>query len=144
MILALALTIACHTVEGDRLRGADLAAANPMFAAIDGGADLGPAPYAGLRRVMHSNELARVAARFHVEVAGPLAEACFERSAAAKKNTPVVLRAAGPPQVPPGNQVQGEVAMGGALWTFEARAESSGHAGEIAALRFWWTCSAQY
>jgi hypothetical protein len=130
-----AIFLACQTVDGDRLRGADLTAANSAFAAIDPAADLGPAPYPGLRRVMHANELGRIAARFHVPTDAPLGEACFERVAVAKSETQAVRRTSRPPEILRGDVVEVEVAMGAALLSFESRAESSGHIGEIIIVR---------
>jgi hypothetical protein len=70
---------ACTTVEGDRIRGAELATADSRFAALDPSLDLGPAPLLGARRVFRAPELARFAAWHGVSETPP--EICFERAA---------------------------------------------------------------
>jgi hypothetical protein len=71
--------LACNTVEGDRIRGAEFAAADPAFSALDSALDLGPAPLAGARRIFRAPELALLAARYGIAETPP--EICFERAA---------------------------------------------------------------
>lgn len=73
---------ACTTVDGDRIRGADLAIENVVFADLDPAADLGPAPLAGSQRVLRTNELQRLAERYGVTLGESApGTACFERAA---------------------------------------------------------------
>ncbi|MEO8098612.1 MAG: flagella basal body P-ring formation protein FlgA [Acidobacteriota bacterium] len=72
---------ACTPVEGDRIRGSEMAAENAAFAAADPALDLGPAPLAGTRRTFRYFELERVARENGIELAsGAAREACFERA----------------------------------------------------------------
>ncbi len=91
-----AALFACQTIDGDRITGKDLAAANPIFASLDPAAVLAPAPLPGVQRVFHSAELLRIARREGIALAAPVAEICFARAAeplTAEKLLPV-LRAA--------------------------------------------------
>ena len=84
--------LACTVVEGDRIRGADMA-----LTGLDTAADLGPAPLAGARRVFRAPELARLAIR-HGFAAPAGLEVCFERAAqrlTLEKLEPVLLAALG-------------------------------------------------
>jgi hypothetical protein len=74
------LALACQEVDHGRLRGADLAAANPAFAAVDPALDLGPAPMPGIPRVFRAAELMRVARRTGLAPDPSRAEVCFERA----------------------------------------------------------------
>lgn len=69
---------ACIPVEGDRILARDLAVAEPQFLAIAPDTPLGYAPAPGVRRVFLPGELARFAARFHLQP-DPLREVCVER-----------------------------------------------------------------
>jgi hypothetical protein len=69
---------ACTKVDGDRIRGAELAAADARFAALDPSLDFGPAPLAGVRRVFRESELRRVASMHGI--ANAPSELCFERA----------------------------------------------------------------
>jgi len=69
---------ACAVVEGAKITARDLAAAAPIFASLDPAMVIAPAPIPGVRRVMNSEELARIA-RANGIAAGSLAELCFER-----------------------------------------------------------------
>ncbi|HLH38157.1 MAG TPA: flagellar basal body P-ring formation chaperone FlgA [Bryobacteraceae bacterium] len=80
MAAAATAVLACQTIDGDRIAGKDLAAANPIFAAIDPAAILGPAPLPGAQRIFHSGELLRVARQAGIELAAPLSEICFVRA----------------------------------------------------------------
>ena len=93
MILAVGLwtAMACVPVEGDRILARDVAEMVPAFAAWPPDADLGYAPAPGLRRVLRTAELERLARRQGIE-AGSMADLCVERPTAPL--APDVLRAA--------------------------------------------------
>ena len=57
------LMAACLQVTGTRVLAADLALAAPEFGALPAGTELAHAPAPGARRVLHTAELARLAAR---------------------------------------------------------------------------------
>jgi flagella basal body P-ring formation protein FlgA len=63
----------------DHIRARDLAAAIPAWTAVDADTDLLPAPIPGVQRVLHADELHRLAARWNVEWGGPpgLPSICF-------------------------------------------------------------------
>lgn len=73
---------ACHPVEGDRILGRDLAAANPAFAGIRADAAIGFAPAAGMNRVLQSNDLTRIARTNGIDLTSRPDELCFTRSSA--------------------------------------------------------------
>jgi flagella basal body P-ring formation protein FlgA len=68
---------ACLPVHGPAILAGDLAAVNPMFAALDPQTPVGAAPMAGARRVFRGLELARLVRQNHLSV-GPLRDVCFE------------------------------------------------------------------
>ncbi len=70
---------ACHSVEGERILGRDLASADSRFALLPPEAALGYAPSAGARRILHPAELARVATRYAVPP-DLFEDLCFERA----------------------------------------------------------------
>ncbi|MGE5567830.1 MAG: flagellar basal body P-ring formation chaperone FlgA [Rhodospirillales bacterium] len=79
MMLAAALAATCISVEGDRIRAADVAAAIPAFAALAPEVELGYAPAPGARRMVSPGELARMAARHGIALqAAP--GLCIERA----------------------------------------------------------------
>ena len=79
--IALAAPVfACQIVEGDRITGKDLAAANPIFAKLDPAMVIGPAPLAGVRRVWHAEESVRLARQNGIAADAPFGELCFERA----------------------------------------------------------------
>lgn len=82
LVTILALTglvrAACVPVEGDRIRGRELAVADAAFAGVAPDADVAPAPLAGMRRVLPPLEVERLARRWGVDV-GPPRQVCFER-----------------------------------------------------------------
>ena len=88
MILALFLAAAvpavarpaCHAVDGDRIRIADLAEANSRFLAAPGETVVGYAPALGARRMFWPAELIRLARQSGVALDGPLDAICIERS----------------------------------------------------------------
>jgi flagella basal body P-ring formation protein FlgA len=69
----------CQVVEGDRILGRDLAAADPVFATLDPDLEIGAAPLAGVRRVLHPEELARLAHQHGITISPPAGPVCFER-----------------------------------------------------------------
>ena len=71
---------ACQIVEGDKILGKDLAAANPVFAKLDPEMVIGPAPLAGVRRVWHAEESVRLARLNNIAAEAPFGELCFERA----------------------------------------------------------------
>ncbi|HLM99523.1 MAG TPA: flagellar basal body P-ring formation chaperone FlgA [Bryobacteraceae bacterium] len=93
MILTVGLwtAMACVPVEGDRILARDVAQAEPAFARWPPDTDLGYAPAPGLRRVLRTAELDRLARRQGIE-AGSTADLCVERPTAPL--APDALRAA--------------------------------------------------
>jgi len=198
-----ARAFACQPVEGDRILGKDLAAANSTFAALGPDLAIGFTPLAGVQRTLLSGELARIAREHGISTSGPVAPVCFERitehltverllpvlrlafekAAAGREEAPFeivdfsrygvprgalefnrsglgstglwrgrVIYAEGrstpiwakirlasvqpaPFEVERGDTVQVEVSSGSALVTFEAKADTTGHAGELIILR---------
>jgi flagella basal body P-ring formation protein FlgA len=74
-----ARAIACQVVD-DHITGKDLAAANPAFAAIDPDLEIGLGPLAGVSRVFHAQELAKIAQRAGITAVTPFRDLCFERA----------------------------------------------------------------
>ncbi|MEO7144982.1 MAG: flagellar basal body P-ring formation chaperone FlgA [Bryobacteraceae bacterium] len=72
------LAAACQPVDGDRILGRDLAAANPAFSVIAPEQTIGFAPAPGRRRIFGSQELARLAHRYP-GAGSSFAPVCFER-----------------------------------------------------------------
>jgi flagella basal body P-ring formation protein FlgA len=71
--------LACQAVDGERILGRDLAAANAAFGTLDPGLDIGAAPLAGVRHVLSSEELSRLAQRQGIALPVPFGALCFER-----------------------------------------------------------------
>ena len=67
---------ACRSVEGDRIRAQDLAAALPEFSAVPPETLLGQAPLPGTQHILHSSELRALARRFGFDTSAP--DVCFE------------------------------------------------------------------
>lgn len=80
MIFALALTLACHAVDADRITGRDLAAANPAFASIAPDLDIGAMPVPGIQRILRSDEVSKMARSNNITIPTPAPEICFERT----------------------------------------------------------------
>ena len=84
LFFSLTLTVSlfpCSIVEGERIHGSDLAAEEPLFADIDPGTDLGPAPVAGARRTLQILELEKLAKERGITLgADKFRPACFERA----------------------------------------------------------------
>jgi flagella basal body P-ring formation protein FlgA len=76
IVLAFLQPIACHTIHSDWIRGRDLAAADPVFAAIPADARVGIAPLPGLERLFRVPDLKRIAVVNHVD-AVPAGDMCF-------------------------------------------------------------------
>jgi hypothetical protein len=74
---------ACQPVSGARIRGLDLAAANPSFSALAAELDLGPSPAPGNVRFFRRPELERIAGHHAIELLAAPEETCFERTAQA-------------------------------------------------------------
>jgi flagella basal body P-ring formation protein FlgA len=73
----------CQPVSGDRIRGADLAAAAPALSTLPADLVVGFAPEPGARRVFASPELMRIALGAGIREASGLEPVCFERAVAA-------------------------------------------------------------
>jgi flagella basal body P-ring formation protein FlgA len=80
MILAIAVALGCHAVTGDQITGKDLAAANAGFSSVAPDAVIGATPIPGVRRVLHPEELLRLARAHHIDLPSPVSEMCFERA----------------------------------------------------------------
>jgi flagella basal body P-ring formation protein FlgA len=84
MILAILLTSvlmwSCQPVDGDHILGKDLAAAHPAFAAIAPDRVIGATPAPGVERVLHSDEVARIARDNNIDISAPAPELCFVRA----------------------------------------------------------------
>jgi hypothetical protein len=107
----------CQVVAGSRILGRDLAAAVPELAGLDPEAAIAPAPLAGVERVLHTEEVARIALEYALPPPGRTIEACFVRKTSIltpeqlnitvqlalrpdrAERTPVPFHV--PPQVPP-------------------------------------------
>jgi flagella basal body P-ring formation protein FlgA len=64
--------------SADRIRARDLAAVMPSWSVLDPDTDLFPAPIPGVQRVIHADELRRLAARWNVDSSeGILPGICF-------------------------------------------------------------------
>lgn len=71
---------ACQAIDGDRIFGKDVASASALFAALDPHLEIGAAPLAGVQRVMHPDELVRLARQTGVALDAPTPAICFERA----------------------------------------------------------------
>jgi len=77
---ALAFVLACQAVDGDRILGKDLAEANPAFAEVPADAVIGTSPLPGVQRIVHPDELTRIAKQYNVALAPLPGEVCFVRA----------------------------------------------------------------
>src|ERR1700683_914341 len=97
LILAFAAqAFACQRIVGDHILGRDLAAASPLFSAIDPEVVVGSAPLPGVERVLRAEELLRLAQHNNITLSGPAPEVCFERVTeplTAEKLLPVLRQA---------------------------------------------------
>jgi len=80
MLFAIAFTLACHPVDGDRILGKDLAAGNPVFESIAPDRVIAVTPAPGVERVLHSDEVARIAHGNNIVITSPAPELCFARA----------------------------------------------------------------
>ena len=71
---------ACQVIDADRILGKDVAAASPVFAALDPNLEIGAAPLPGVQRVLRPEELVRLAKQNSITLADPIAAVCFERA----------------------------------------------------------------
>ncbi|HUA86039.1 MAG TPA: flagellar basal body P-ring formation chaperone FlgA [Bryobacteraceae bacterium] len=71
---------ACRAVDAAQITGKDLAAASPLFAAIDPALAIGPAPLPAVERAFRPEELLRIARQNGITISGPAPEICFERA----------------------------------------------------------------
>jgi hypothetical protein len=123
---------ACLPVEGERILGKDIAAANQEFRALDPAAEIGFAPRPGVTRIFQRAELATLARKFDIELKTRLESVCFVRPAnAAAAQKPVAVKM----DVLRGEQVAVEVTSGAALLKFVGDAETSGHVGDSVLVR---------
>jgi flagella basal body P-ring formation protein FlgA len=67
-------------VEGDNITGKDLAAANPLFAAVDPSLRISSTPSPGAVQLMRGEQLARLARLNNIVSSTPFPEVCFERA----------------------------------------------------------------
>lgn len=81
VIFAIAMrAFACQALDGDRITGKDLAAANAAFSSLDPALFVAPAPMPGVVRVLRPEELVRTAQRNGLTISTPVSEICFERA----------------------------------------------------------------
>ena len=62
--MLLALALACHPIDADRIAAKDLAAVNAAFSSIPPETVIGATPIPGVRRFFHADELLRLARRY--------------------------------------------------------------------------------
>jgi flagella basal body P-ring formation protein FlgA len=79
-LLAIGPGFACGIVDGDHILGKDVSAASAVFAALDPHLEIGPAPLAGVQRVLRPEELVRLATLNGIALDGPASAICFERA----------------------------------------------------------------
>lgn len=70
---------ACQVVDSDRILGKDVAAASPLFAALDPRLEVSAAPLAGAERVLRPEEVVRLARQNGIALEGPAPAICFAR-----------------------------------------------------------------
>jgi flagella basal body P-ring formation protein FlgA len=80
LLLAISPAFACQIIDGDRILGKDVAAQNPVFAALDPRLEISAAPLPGVQRVLRPEELVRLAKQNRIVLNGPAAAICFERA----------------------------------------------------------------
>jgi len=79
LIFSIIPAFACQVVDSDRILGKDVAAANPLFAALDPGIEVSAAPLAGAERVLRPEEVVRLARQNGIALEGPAPSICFAR-----------------------------------------------------------------
>jgi flagella basal body P-ring formation protein FlgA len=70
---------ACQVIDGDRILGKDVAAASPLFAALDPRIEVSAAPLAGVSRILRPEEIVHLAKQNGIALDGPAEAICFER-----------------------------------------------------------------
>ncbi len=98
LIVAIAPVFACQIVDGDRILGKDILAANPLFAKLDPSLEIGASPLAGVTRVLHSEDLVRLAKQNGISLDAPASAICVERATeplTAEKLLPILQNAIG-------------------------------------------------
>jgi hypothetical protein len=132
--LCAASVYACQMVDGEHIRGGDLAAVAPAFRGLDPAVEIGLAPLPGIKRVFHPGDLRQLARDHGIELTSAPAEACFERPllepARAARAIPRL-----PAAVKRGDKVAVSVIAGSVLLRFESEAESSGRVGDTVIVR---------
>ncbi len=121
---------ACQVVDGDHIRGADLAAAAPAFAALDPAGEIAISPLPGIQRIFHPADLLKLAHSHGIELATAPPAVCFERSAKPVHAASAPSNLLRPLSVHRGDKVAVTVSSGGVLLKFESEAESSGRPGD--------------
>jgi flagella basal body P-ring formation protein FlgA len=71
---------ACQVVDSDHILGKDVAAASPLFAALDPKIEVSAAPLAGVARILRPEEMVRLAKQNGIALDGPAEAICFERA----------------------------------------------------------------
>jgi flagella basal body P-ring formation protein FlgA len=67
----------CLALDSDHILGRDLARALPEFTGMGSDIVLGAAPFAGAKRIFHSDEIGAFAARYAIKIESPR-DVCFE------------------------------------------------------------------
>src|ERR1700722_19647832 len=70
---------ACQVINSDHILGKDVAAASPLFAALDPKIEVSAAPLAGVERVLRPEEIVRLAKQNGIALDGPAPAICFAR-----------------------------------------------------------------
>ena len=129
ILLLLTPAFACQTVDGDHIRGSDLAAASAVFAAIDPAVEIGFAPLPGVQRVLHPADLLKIARGNGIELATAPSAVCFERIGSSA-HAPATRSTLPPVAVHRGDKVAVTVSSGSVVLKFQSEAESSGRPGD--------------
>jgi flagella basal body P-ring formation protein FlgA len=80
LLLAAGRAFACYAVDGDWIKGRDLAAASGAFAALDPEQIIAPTPLPGVPRVFDTAELTRLARRNAMQTPELITAVCFEQA----------------------------------------------------------------
>lgn len=135
LIWLAASAFACQTVDGDHIRGADLAAASPAFASLDQDVEIGLSPLPGIERVFRPGDLLKLARAHEIELAVAPPAVCFVRSGKAARAAGQASNSLPPLLVHQGDKVAVTVSSGAVLLRFESQAESSGRRSETVIVR---------
>ncbi len=120
----------CQPVEGDHIYAYNLAAALPVFGALDPKMEVGLSPLPGVKRVFHPVDLLRLARENGIALPGAPAEVCFERNGGVTPRTASASPGLAPLAVHRGEKVAVTVSAGGVILRFESEAESAGRPGD--------------